>query len=214
LQNLLGAMEIPTLFLDRELTIQRYTPSMQELFNIRPVDHNRPITHLTHRLLYKEFAEDAEQVIRGLMPVEREVRAEHGDWYMVRQRPYRTSDDRIEGLVITFVDITQLKAAEEAQRETAAELEERVRSRTRELDDTNRRLSQARDLFFRLFHVNPIPTSITRLEDGSFIDVNDAYLHFCGLTRADIINHTSEELKLPLAHEIRSGLIARVQKEG
>jgi PAS domain S-box-containing protein len=142
------------------------------------------------------------------------VQAEHGDWYMVRLRPYRAAEDRIEGLVITFVDITKLKAAEQAQREMAATLEERVRSRTRELDDTNRRLSQARDLFFRLFHVNPIPTSISRLEDGSFIDVNDAYLHFCGLTRADIINHTSEELKLPLAHEIRSGLIARVQKEG
>ena len=96
----------------------------------------------------------------------------------------------------------------------AAKLEERVRSRTRELDDTNRRLSQARDLFSRLFHVNPIPTSIARLEDGTFIDVNEAYLDFCGLTREDIINHTSEELKLPLATEIRPRLIAQVQKEG
>ena len=214
LQNLLGAMEIPTLFLDKELTIQRYTPSMQELFNIRPVDHNRPITHLTHRLLYKEFTEDAEQVIRSLMPVEREVQAEHGQWYMVRQRPYRTAENRIEGLVITFVDITKLKAAEQAQREMAAKLEERVRIRTRELDDTNRRLSQARDLFSRLFHVNPIPTSISRLEDGTFIDVNEAYLDFCGLTRQDIIDHTSEELKLPLDPEIRTGLVTRVQKEG
>jgi len=214
LQNLLGAMEIPTLFLDKELTIQRYTPSMQELFNIRPVDHNRPITHLTHRLLYKEFTEDAEQVIRSLMPVEREVQAEHGQWYMVRQRPYRTAENRIEGLVITFVDITKLKAAEQAQREMAAKLEERVRIRTRELDDTNRRLSQARDLFSRLFHVNPIPTSISRLEDGTFIDVNEAYLDFCGLTRQDIIDHTSEELKLPLDPEIRPGLVTRVQKEG
>jgi len=214
LQNLLGAMEIPTLFLDRELTIQRYTPSMQLLFNIRPVDHGRPITHLTHRLLYQEFTKDAEQVLRDLMPIEREVQAEHGDWYMVRLRPYRTSDDRIEGLIITFVDITRLKIAEQAQREMAAKLEERVRDRTRELDDTNRRLSQARDLFFRLFHVNPIPTSIAQLEDGTFIDVNDAYLDFCGLVRDDIIDHTSRELNLPLAPEIRPGLITRVQKEG
>ncbi len=214
LQSLLGAMEIPTLFLDRELTIQRYTPSMQELFNIRPVDHNRPITHLTHRLLYKEFTEDAEQVIRGLMPLEREVQAEHGQWYMVRQRPYRTSDDRIEGLVITFVNITKLKTAEQAQREMAAKLEERVRTRTRELDDTNRRLSQARDLFSKLFHLNPTPTSIARLEDGTFIDVNEAYLEFCGLAREEIIDHTSEELKLPLNPEIRPGLVNRVQKEG
>ena len=64
MQNLLGAMEIPTLFLDRELTIQRYTPSMQQFFNIRPVDHGRPIAHLTHKLLYKEFTKDAEQVLQ------------------------------------------------------------------------------------------------------------------------------------------------------
>jgi two-component system, chemotaxis family, CheB/CheR fusion protein len=214
MQNLLGAMEIPTLFLDRELTIQRYTPSMQELFNIRPVDHGRPITHLTNRLLYHEFSRDAEQVLRDLMPIEREVQAEHGNWYMVRLRPYRTAEDRIEGLVIAFVDITKLKAAEQTQREMAEKLEERVRSRTRELDDTNRRLSQARDLFSKLFHVNPIPTSISRLENGSFIDVNEAYLDFCGLAREDIINHTSEEVKLPLAPEISPGLIARLQKEG
>jgi two-component system, chemotaxis family, CheB/CheR fusion protein len=214
LQNLLGAMEIPTLFLDRELTIQRYTPSMQSLFNIRSVDHGRPITHLTHRLLYQEFTEDARQVLRDLMPIEREVQAEHGDWYMVRMRPYRTAEERIEGLVIAFIDITKLKAAEQAQREMALKLEERVRGRTRELDDTNRRLSQARDLFSRLFHVNPIPTSIAHLEDGTFIDVNEAYLDFCGLAREDIIDHTSRELKLPLDPEIRPGLIARVQREG
>ena len=190
MQNLLGAMEIPTLFLDRELTIQRYTPSMQQLFNIRPVDHNRPIAHLTHKLLYKEFTTDAEKVLRDLAPIEKEVQAEQGDWYMVRMRPYRTAEDRIDGLVITFVDITKLKAAEQAQREMAVKLEERVRTRTREVDDTNRRLIQARDLFSKLFHVNPIPTSISRLEDGSFIDVNEAYLDFCGLAREDIIDHT------------------------
>ena len=135
-----------------------------------------------------------------------------GIWYACA--PIARRMIRIEGLVIAFIDITKLKAAEQAQREMAAKLEERVRTRTRELDDTNRRLSQARDLFSRLFHVNPIPTSISRLEDGSFIDINDAYLDFCGLTREDIINHTSEELKLPLAPQIRHGLIARVQKEG
>ena len=214
MQNLLGAMEIATLFLDRELTIQRYTPSMQQLFNIRPGDHKRPIEHFTHKLLYREFTSDAEKVLRDLVPVDREVQAEQGDWYIVGMRPYRTAEDRIEGLVITFMDITKLKAAEQIQRELSGKLEERVRERTRELDDANRRLSQARDLFSKLFHVNPTPTSIARLEDGTFIDVNEAYLDFCGLAREDVINHTSRELKLPLDPEIRPGLIARVEKEG
>ena len=214
IQNLLGAMEIPTLFLDRALTIQRYTPSMQQLFNIRPVDQNRPIEHLTHKLLYREFARDAEKVLRDLAMIEKEVQAEHGDWYMVRMRPFLMAEDKIEGLIITFLDITKLKAGELSQREMAAKLDERVRARTRELDDTNRRLSQARDMFSKLFHVSPIPTSIAHLEDGTFIDINEAYLHFCGLRREEVINHTSAELKLPLAPEIRPGLIARLQKEG
>jgi len=132
----------------------------------------------------------------------------------VRMRPYRTAEDKIEGLVIAFIDITELKAIEQAQRETAAKLEELVRGRTRELDDITRRLTQARDQFSRLFHFNPIPTSITRLDDSTFIDVNEAYLNFCGLTREKIIGHTSQELKLPLGPEIRPGLITRVEKEG
>ncbi len=214
LQNLLGAMEIPTLFLDRELSVQRYTPAVQQLFNIRSVDHGRPITHLTHRLLYKEFTEDAEQVLRGPAPVEREVLAEKGESYMVHMRPYRTRENKVEGIIITFVDITRLKAAEQARQEMTDKLEERVRGRTRELDDTNRRLSQARDLFLRLFHVNPIPTSITRLDDGLLIDVNDAYLNFYGLKREDVAGHSSQELNLPLALEIGPVLVARVQKEG
>ena len=70
-----------------------------------------------------------------------------------------------------------------------------------------------RDRFLRLFHVNPIPTAITRLQDGSFLEVNDAYLNFYSLARQDVIGHTSGELNLPLAPEIRSGLVARVKKE-
>ena len=217
LQNLLGAMEIPTLFLDRQLTIQRYTPRRKQLFNVRPVDRNRPIGHLTHKLLYREFTSDAEKVLRDLTPIEKEVQADQADhnaWYMVRMTPYRTTNEKIEGVVISFLDITKLKNTEQDLREMAAKLEESARGRSRELDDTNRRLSQARDLFTRLFHVNPIPTSITRMEDGTFLDVNEAYLDFCGLTRDEVIDHTSEELQLPLDPAIRPGLIARIEKEG
>jgi PAS domain S-box-containing protein len=73
---------------------------------------------------------------------------------------------------------------------------------------------QARDLFSRLFHANPIPTALTRLNDGLFIDVNDTFLRYYGLEREAVIGHTSAELNLPLAPNIRPGLVARVQKEG
>jgi PAS domain S-box-containing protein len=71
---------------------------------------------------------------------------------------------------------------------------------------------QVRDLFFKLFYSNPIPTSLTRLEDGRFINVNDAYLEFAGLQRHEVIDHTSLELGLPIAREIRPKIIERLQK--
>jgi PAS domain S-box-containing protein len=82
------------------------------------------------------------------------------------------------------------------------------------LDEINQRLRQARDLFENLFDTNPIPTSITSLDDGTFINVNEAYLKYYNLKAEDVIGHTSRELHLPIASALRSTLIARLQKEG
>ncbi len=113
LQNLLSSTDIATLFLDRELRIQRFTPRVVELFNVRPIDSGRPLADLTHRLVYDEMLEDAAAVLERLVPIEREVRDESGRWYLSRVLPYRSADDRIEGVVLTLVDITERKAAQE-----------------------------------------------------------------------------------------------------
>ena len=113
LQNLLAATEIATLFLDRTLRIMRFTPRVGELFNVRSVDRGRPLTDLTHRLHYHEIEADAEAVLQRLVPVEREVSDEDGRWYLTRVLPYRSAEDRIEGVVLTFVDITVRRQAEE-----------------------------------------------------------------------------------------------------
>jgi two-component system CheB/CheR fusion protein len=112
LQNLMAATEIATLFLDRELRIKRFTAGVETLFNIMPGDRGRPLTHLTHLLDYPDLTTDARRVLRTLVPLEREVRHTQDGWFLARLRPYRTVEDRIEGVVITFVDITSLKAAE------------------------------------------------------------------------------------------------------
>jgi two-component system CheB/CheR fusion protein len=118
LQNLMAASQIATLFLDRELRIMRFTPRVGELFNVRPVDRGRPLADLTHRLGYDELRDDARRVLDHLVPVEREVRDEEGRWYLTRVLPYRSTQDRIEGVVITFVEITKRKEAEEDLRES------------------------------------------------------------------------------------------------
>ncbi len=123
LQNLMAATDIATVFLDRTLRIQRFTPRLGELFNIRSVDRGRPLGDLTHRLGYPEMLDDAGVVLERLVPVEREVRSQEGNWYLTRVLPYRSSADRIEGVVITFVDITELRRAEATVRELNAGIE-------------------------------------------------------------------------------------------
>lgn len=123
LQNLLAATEIATIFLDREMRIQRYTPPAEALFNVIGSDLGRPLMHLTHRLNYPNLADDAERVLARLAVVEREVSSEEGRWYLSRLLPYRTLDHRIDGVVITLVDITRQKEDTQA----LIESEERFR---------------------------------------------------------------------------------------
>ncbi len=114
LQNLLAATNIATLFLDRDLKIVRFTPAVGELFNIRHSDRGRPLTDLTHHLEYPEIESDARAVLEKLTPIEREVKASHnGQRYLMRLLPYLADEGRIDGVVITLIDITELKKAEE-----------------------------------------------------------------------------------------------------
>jgi len=221
LENLMGATEIAMLFLDRDLRIRHYTPGMQELFNIMPGDRGRPIRHLTHTLRYGRFIEDAEEVLGTLVPIEREVQGKDGGWFLLRMRPFRTVDDRIEGVIFTSVEITRLKQAEDDLIELNATLEQRVEERTRELDEANQKIVQAHDLFYTLFHSNPIPTVLTRAEDDVFLDINDEFLNYFNLQRDKIIGHSAPELALGPgpglgqgAMPTREELIAFLKKEG
>ena len=114
LQNLLSSTDIATLYLDRELKILRFTPKLGELFNVRPADKGRPISDLTHKLGYNLLIQDAKKVLKDLQPVERELDDEQGNHYLTRIIPYRTAEHRIMGLVLTFINISDLKKAQEA----------------------------------------------------------------------------------------------------
>ena len=109
LQNLMAATAIATVFLDRQLCIQRYTPPAVALFNIIPSDVGRPLSDLTPRVNYPDLAADAGRVLEDLAVAEREVFHPDKRCFLARLRPYRVENDRIGGVVITFVDITDRK---------------------------------------------------------------------------------------------------------
>jgi two-component system, chemotaxis family, CheB/CheR fusion protein len=113
LQNHLAATDIATLFLDRDLRINRFTPKIGNLFNVRMTDRGRPISNFTHRLGDNKLQEDARRVLETLVPIEREVMDEGGRWYLTRVLPYRSAEDKIMGVVLTFIDITQRKHDED-----------------------------------------------------------------------------------------------------
>jgi two-component system, chemotaxis family, CheB/CheR fusion protein len=111
----MDATAIATVFLDRELRITRYTPAAVKLFNLIPTDVGRPLTDMATRLDYAQLGDDARTVLERLVPVEREVGQPDGSWYLARLMPYRTSDDRIAGVVFTFIDISERKRSEETR---------------------------------------------------------------------------------------------------
>lgn len=112
LQTLLMVINSATLFLDRQLNIKRFTPQARELFDILPSDQGQPLTHVMHRLGFTSLADDAFQVFQSLVHVEREIRSQRDQWFLIRLFPCRTINGCIDGVVITFSDITRLKGTE------------------------------------------------------------------------------------------------------
>ena len=116
LQNLIASTDLATIFVDRGMRIKRYTPHACDLFNLIASDVGRPLHDITHKLAYPELAQDAAATFESLRPVEREVASEDGRWFIARLLPYRTGLDQIDGAVLTFIDITKRRRAEERAR--------------------------------------------------------------------------------------------------
>lgn len=121
LHNLMDSTQIATLFLDTGLRVNSFTPPTTDLFHLRESDRGRPITEIKARLSYPDLAQDVKQVLRTLAVCERELDSpETGKSYVLRMTPYRTVDNRIDGVVLTFVDVTERRQHELARGRLAA----------------------------------------------------------------------------------------------
>jgi two-component system CheB/CheR fusion protein len=133
MNNLFNSTEIATLFLDDQLKVRRFTSTTVNIFKLILGDAGRPITDLVSELDYPELAGDAREVLRSLACCERQVSTRDGRWFAVRIMPYRTQDNRIDGVVITFVDISGPKTLEATMVEALSVLQTRFNSQTAEL---------------------------------------------------------------------------------
>jgi len=134
MKNLLNSTDIATLFLDKDLKVRRFTAPATKIIKFIPGDIGRPITDLASDLLYPELPDDAREVLRKLGFVEKPISTRDGRWFTVRVMPYRTLDDRIDGVVITFADISVAKVLEGKLRDRQLVLEKQIVEQSAEID--------------------------------------------------------------------------------
>ncbi len=134
MKNLLNSTNIATLFLDSDLRVRRFTKQAAGIIKLIPVDIGRSITDLVTTMDYVEMEDDARKVLETLVYCERQIAVSDGRWLSVRIMPYRTGDNRIDGLVITFIDISTPKALELTVREALSLLQSRFDKTNADLD--------------------------------------------------------------------------------
>lgn len=157
LHNLLNNTDVATIFLDHDLRVKRFTSEAKRVSNLIALDVGRPLSDIVSKLIYDHMMEDAQQVLQTLVMQEREVQSADGGWFLTRILPYRTAKNTIDGLVLTFVDISKLKETEQAllaSRGFADSIVETVREPLLMLDD-QLRVVTANQAFYRTFHVAP-----------------------------------------------------------
>jgi two-component system CheB/CheR fusion protein len=152
LANLLGATEIATVFLDHELKIRRFTPTARKIFRLIDGDVGRPLDDIATNLQYAGFSEEVRRVLETSTRVEKEVMLTDGAWYEMKIFPYRTAQDVVDGVVITFVDISDRKQADEALRESKNVVQADL--------DAMKRLQELGMLSLQEEHLGPILTKI------------------------------------------------------
>jgi two-component system CheB/CheR fusion protein len=171
MKNLLNSTDIATLFLDKELNIRRFTIQATKIIKLIKSDIGRPFTDLVTDLIYPELSADALEVLKTLVFIQKPIPTKDGRWFNIRIMPYRTLDDRIDGLVITFINISELKKVE------------------LKLDETEK----VNNLLFNLSSDILIKLST----DLKIADFNPTAEKFFGMSREDVLNRNYIQLFVP-----------------
>ncbi len=187
-QNLMNSTDIGTIFLDRNQRVKMFTPAARQIFNLIPADDGRALADITHRLEYADLTRDVATVLGDLHSIEREVRTTDGAVFLMRITPYRTSEDRISGTIITFVNITTRKGQEDELRHLTARLERQARV----FDTTLSNITDFAYIFDR---------------EGRFVYTNQPLLNLLGIGLDKVIGRNFHDLNYP------EDLAARLQNQ-
>ncbi|WP_020677258.1 chemotaxis protein CheB [Geopsychrobacter electrodiphilus] len=171
MKNLLNSTGIVTIFLDKELSVRRFTRGVNEVFKLIPSDIGRPLTDIASDLLYPELPAVAREVLDSLIFNERQVATADGRWFMVRILPYRTLEDKIDGVVMTFTNITAAKKIEAELRATTSMLRTIVHASTF--------------------------TVICLAQDGKILEFNPVAEKLLGCRRDEVLHKNFFELFIP-----------------
>jgi two-component system CheB/CheR fusion protein len=200
MKNLLDSTKIATLFLDSQLQIKRFTPEVTRIINLIPTDVGRSLAHFKTNLQDENLVRDAQEVLDTLLPKEREISTTEDQCYLKRVNPYRTTGNVIDGVVITFTDITHRKQSE-IQVEEARKFAESIVETVREplvILDMNLNVISANPAFYRLFKLTPRLT-----ERHSFFDLKSGQLDIPELRRLleNILPQNQEFDNFKVEHE-------------
>ncbi len=157
INNLLAGTDIGTIFLDNDLRIKRFTPAMTNFFNLIHTDIDRPISDITSKIPLVNISQEVRAVLKDLQKKEFEIQTENGAWYSMRILPYQTIENTIDGVVITFMDISGRKKAEqlgETARIYAESIVDTVREPLVVLDERLKVISANRS-FYKKFKTSP-----------------------------------------------------------
>jgi len=189
-ENLLASIDIGTVFLDRQLRIRKYNPAIASFFKLLPQDIGRPLDHLAYQLADQEtILSEVRTVLEEGVPFVKEIRTRDERWLLQKIFPFRTESGQVEGVVVTFTDITIVKEAEHRLLNLNEELERKVEERTIELEneiqvrkEAERRLVQARDHYLKILEEAPVLIWRANIE-GKCDWFNSTWLRFTGRTR-------------------------------
>jgi two-component system CheB/CheR fusion protein len=171
MKNLLNSTDIATLFLDKDMNIRRFTIQAVKIFKLIKSDIGRPFTDLVSDLIYPDLSDDALKVLKTLIYIKKQIPTKDGRWFSVRIMPYRTLDDKVDGVVITFFNISDLKEVEVKLHET---------------EQMNKLLlNSASDIIIKL------------ATDWKILEVNPAGEKYFGKNKKEIVNKNYIQMFIP-----------------